>query len=686
MRPLHLRALLAPAAPVAAPARAPGPAAPTARLHRSLHPLARFVRSSAWIVLPILLWLVGFAYYGQAAVLRHARFESNALDMGFMDQAAWNTAQGRPLKFSLYRDPVVLLDIPVPKHRITNYLAFHAEVFLMLLAPLYWWWPGPETLLLAQALIATAGVVPAFLLARRLLRSPAAALVFALAYLLSPALEAGLLSDYHSVALTPAFFLAAFLFLEQRRPAAFVTACLLAVSTKEEVGLMAALLGLYAAWRYRMWIAGPLVAGLSLAWVGLMLGIVMPHFNGGETSLLADRYAYLGERPGQMLVTLLTRPDIWMPHLANVAALSYVGGLLAEGGLLALLNPLQALMAGPEVGINLLSTFDWMHSGGGHYSAPIVPFVLVASMRGCARLRGWLGRFWREPAPLALCLASLLGVALGHHLRAGVSPLTPGDALRPPSRHDRVGAALARAIPPGATVSAGSTPLPHVSDRADIYPFPTLNGAEYVLLDVTANAYPLPPLLQRDEVRRLLRESDFRVYRAVDGWLLLRRGEGKQELPEEFYTFTRATPDQVRWPRRIRFGDQVEFVGLAAWASRTIGAQNPILRLSTFWRALTPAPRPALSFHFLYNGPGAGDGYLQPDPTATSLWRPAAEWPQGELMRVDLPPIEFGGYTTVDVIVSTSTDPRDRAARLQPSSPATILPQGQSTSARIFGG
>ena len=57
-------------------------------------------------------------------------------------------------------------------------------------------------------------------------------MAFVLLYLLSPSLEAANLSDFHAVALSPAFLLAAFYFLETDRPWGFVAFAFLAAMSR----------------------------------------------------------------------------------------------------------------------------------------------------------------------------------------------------------------------------------------------------------------------------------------------------------------------------------------------------------------------------------------------------------------------------------------------------------------------
>ncbi len=66
-----------------------------------------------------------------------------------------------------------------------------------------------------QTLALALGAVPLYAIARRRLGTPWSALAFPCAYLMSPALQATNLFEFHAVAFAPAFLLAAFYFMDR---------------------------------------------------------------------------------------------------------------------------------------------------------------------------------------------------------------------------------------------------------------------------------------------------------------------------------------------------------------------------------------------------------------------------------------------------------------------------------------
>ena len=72
-----------------------------------------------------------------------------------MVQAVWSTANGD-----------LLTSTDSTGEQISR-LAGHVDPLLALFAPLWWLWPDPRMLLVAQAVIVATGALPAFWLGRR---------------------------------------------------------------------------------------------------------------------------------------------------------------------------------------------------------------------------------------------------------------------------------------------------------------------------------------------------------------------------------------------------------------------------------------------------------------------------------------------------------------------------------------
>ncbi|MBI4871420.1 MAG: DUF2079 domain-containing protein, partial [Candidatus Riflebacteria bacterium] len=110
---------------------------------------------------------------GGFSVARYASFKSHLHDTGLISQSFWSTTQG--LFFTNSVNPEI--------GRSACYFGNHFTPIYFAIAPLYWAFPSPVTLLVLQTLLIGLGALPVFFLARRHLESQAAGLLFAFLYL-----------------------------------------------------------------------------------------------------------------------------------------------------------------------------------------------------------------------------------------------------------------------------------------------------------------------------------------------------------------------------------------------------------------------------------------------------------------------------------------------------------------------
>ncbi|NJN99730.1 MAG: DUF2079 domain-containing protein, partial [Anaerolineales bacterium] len=470
----------------------------------------------------IICWLLILAFalfFSALAVQQHRAFQTNGLDLGNVDQALWNTAQGRFLNFTLMAP-------------IQSRLALHVEPILLLLVPLYWFNLGsPETLLIIQAAVVALGAWPLYQLAiinnqRSMVNGHLSAgysllaVIFPLAYLLLPTLESAVLFDFHAVTLSATFLLFAFLALEQKKDGRFLVFALLAMACKEDMPLVVAMLGVYAGLAQRRWRLAALAIGLSAAWFSVAFFLIQPRFAAGGNIQL-DRYAWLGDNPPAMLWTLFSRPDMVFNHLWQQANLpDYLIRLFFPTAFLALFSPLTLLPMLPTLAVNLLSDnpFTWRLEDF-HYGAPLAPFLFISAIYGIQRINEWAnqrmanGRMVNKHSPIrsfAILLHCLLLVfsIIYHHYR-GFTPLARPFAWPEVTTHHQRLAALLATLPADAPVFTQSNLAPHLTQRPIIYGdfayftdphFPAPAKAEEIVLDVTSfeNSGGLHQFLRRE--------------------------------------------------------------------------------------------------------------------------------------------------------------------------------------------
>jgi uncharacterized membrane protein len=459
--------------------------------------------------------------FGFISIARYNGYRAHGLDLGTMDQAAWNTRHGRILERTpLYRDPA---DGSRYENRL---LDAKLELIFLPLSALYAVWSDPRLLLAVQTAALAAGAIPLYLLARERLASagapgawPAAAL--AGAYLIYLPLHYVNMADFHPSALMIPPLIAAWRAMRLRRWSQYYAWFALALLCRVDAALVglglgaAILIAERGARRHGAWTVA--IAGV---WLALDFAAVVPAahaaYGPGAGDLVSRRFEGMGGSPLGILHTLVSQPLSVMNALIDLDKAQTLVDLLAPNGLLALFAPWALLPALPVLVVNFLSESTWQQSIHAHYMAAVIPFVWIAAIEGLAWLVRRAGRVhlldtYARPAVLSLFVLLYTGL-----ISWAFSPYPPGRAFRladvySPSVYEQDLRAVVAQVPPDATVCAQSDLHPHLSQRRDaaLYPRCTLEPgleAEYVVLDLDPTSIKSP-----------LDHHTF--YRLVDQWL-----------------------------------------------------------------------------------------------------------------------------------------------------------------------
>jgi uncharacterized membrane protein len=450
------------------------------------------------------------AGFSALSILRHRAFATGRFDLGNMVQAVWSTAHGDPLRMTGLRGDQI------------SRLGAHFDPILAAFAPLWLAWPSPDALLVAQAVAIALGALPVYWLARKHLRSERAGLGFALAYLIYPPTQWLTLNEFHPVALACPLLLFAIWYLDEGRLLPFLAFAALAATTKEEIALVVAGLGIWYALAHRQRLLGVAIAVAGVAVALVAIEVVIPHFNRAGTSSFFTRYSEVGSTPGGIVHTALTDPWKIVTTAFTGRGLGYLARLALPLGLLVALAPLMLLAALPELAVNLLSAAPTQTSIRFHYTAGLIPVLVAAAVLGAKRV----------PARVPVAALAVVACLAGNYL-LGPIPVWryfPGGEQQQAhaaevSAHDRIAARALRLIPPHAVVSATNSLGAHLSARRRVLSFPFLQDATWVAADETAPGYadrlaPLPTAVQLSWLRR---NPEWRLVFERDGILIFQR-------------------------------------------------------------------------------------------------------------------------------------------------------------------
>ncbi|MEM7029467.1 MAG: DUF2079 domain-containing protein [Chloroflexota bacterium] len=587
------------------------------------------------------------------ALNRHQTFQTNGFDLGNVNQAVWNTAQGRPLAFTNMAP-------------VQNRLALHVEPILFLLVPFYWvGLGGPEFLIMLQAVSVCLGAWPLYLIAKpKIGMWPS--LAVCLAYLLYPALEAAMMFDFHAVTLAPTFLLAAFYWLERSltqpslKPSFrwFLLFAALAMACKEDMGLLISMMGLYGALAYRRWQLGLILFVTCFGWSAFAVLGIQNLFGGNVQS---GRYDWL--------FTAIWQPQqIWYHLWLDADIIGYLWGLLIPVAGLALLSPLTLLPTLPSLALNLLSGqgFQWRLEEF-HYAAPIAPFIFISTIYGMQRLSGLISQWIRQGQIVIITIISgvvLLSASFTYHYYRGYSPLSRTFQWHIITDHHQAGVEIATRIPAELPLLAPLNLNPHVSSRQYLHQtFDSRTEEDWLWLDVAS-------LPNENGIQQVIRDQllpKYEVIEAQDGYLLLKPGTFAGNIGPAFHTYAQpGTSVTPAYPVSVFFGNELELVGYDLVFNR-----EEEIRVRTYWKAHATLPADLRIWLYLLDEQSDYLGATDEDHLpATLVWFPPQLWPLNEVMMVDFNSLNWHTRDRqrykLAVGVTPNLDPWDVVSRRKP--------------------
>ncbi|MFF0422947.1 DUF2079 domain-containing protein [Streptomyces sp. NPDC004520] len=431
--------------------------------------------------------------------VQYAHFRTPSWDLGIFGQSVRAYAE--------FRAPVV--DIKGPGFPI---LGDHFSPVTALLAPLYWIWPSPASLLLGQAALFAASAVVVGRTTQQVLGSRAAGIGLTIAYGLSWGLQEAVKSDFHEIAFAvPLLALTCRALLLGRWTAAAAWSAPL-VLVKEDMGLTVAVVGavLFLKGQKKL---GAALAGFGTAAFALTVLVLIP------AASKLGQYDYWSKIEktgtgadtsfGQVVAGALGSGERW----------EMVFYLFAIVGFLALRSPL-ALLVLPTLGWRFLSQ-DPNHWGmHWHYSAVLMPVVFLALVDGVRSARtsprAWLVSYGKVVIPVAVAVSLTLAANLP------LRELLKSETYRTETRTTEARAAVA-AVPEGASVEADVPLLAHLTADHRVYWVGTSKGAtpDYLAFDLRGWGQQVSDPAQL--AAQLHPEARYAITYRSDGFAVLKR-------------------------------------------------------------------------------------------------------------------------------------------------------------------
>lgn len=315
-----------------------------------------------------LLFLVGCIAYGAFSVFRYNSVGYPLRDLGLFSQAIW--------QFSQWQMPASSIK------GLTSLWADHFHPILVLLAPLYWIKPDTRLLLLAQALIVSAGVFPIFNIARNKLKNNFVAFCFAFGWLFFLGTQQAIGYGFYPETLAIVFLAYAYYFFWEKKYLRYWLFILLAMACKEDISLYIIFWGLYVFLfenrkvGFFTVLAGGLWFKMAMAVIIKLRGSAYSYFD----------YNQLGANIPSALKTIFSKPiytlQVFFVPAIKIKTMFY---FFTSVSFLAFFSPFFIAVL-PNLAEKFLSSRPILWEVGYEYGAGISTSLFVAAILGLANL------------------------------------------------------------------------------------------------------------------------------------------------------------------------------------------------------------------------------------------------------------------------------------------------------------
>lgn len=535
-----------------------------------IKPIAKFSRFCLILLGALILAYV--TLFSGVAILKYYSFSFHDIDLAIINQTFWNSAHG-------------LFTASGPgQSTILN--GGHVFLVVFVLTPLYGLVSSPLTLLVLQSLALGLGAWAVFLLARELL-NPTVAILFAVAYLVYPALNYVNLYEFHVIALATPLLLFMFYFHHRRKWGLFLLFIGLSLSCREDVAIPVFAVGIFSLirtisrkqreWRGELrWFLFPLV--VSMVWFLLCIKIIQPYFRPDTieqaqvTGGALGFYSWLGGSVSEIVRTIVFHPGVVLKGVFTEPKLLYLFHLSVPVSFLTLFSPTGLVMVLISLIEGLLSQRFTHYSIRYQYSSLITPLIFISAifgLRNILRWKWWAGR--KRYILLVLLVAPVLSAwFLGPlvNLPGGIKSwhITPEDRVR-----DLFIKKISALVPVMATFEF----TPALSMRPELFYFYHVYSASrhrgfdknvlaaqekchYLLVDFNdyLTFYDFyTPGGDRD-VYRFLIDGNWHLDQTVNSLCLFRKGD----RPEPG-VISRAAPGRDDQSLKVQITDQLELAG-----------------------------------------------------------------------------------------------------------------------------
>lgn len=426
-------------------------------------------KKSTVISVYIVAALVYVAIAGTTTVLRYLNYYAPAFDFGIWCQMFQNMKEG----FA----PVTTVE----REFLMSHFEVHVSPIYYVYLPIYFIFPYPVTLQILQVLTLASGLIPIYLLCKKMGLTKTATAGFGLIYALYPALATGCYYDLHENCFLVPLILWLFYFIEKDNLKGMIIFSILVVLVKEDAPVYLACIGLYLMLGKKKYVKGAVMMCFAIVY---FIGVTfyLKYYGQG---VMTNRYNNFMTENGQGLFWVIrnfvTNPVYAIKECFKTDRFEFILYMLVPTGFLPIISKKIAnyILLIPFFIVNLAPDYIYQHSIFFQYVFGTLAIFMYLAIINYSEMSEKLRRYF---CGIALCAAIVI-MPLGSLSRTWHIEYFTVNREELQELNEMV-----KSIPEDKSVSASTFFVPHFYKHDELYEYPYLYNkdiiTDYVVIDI----------------------------------------------------------------------------------------------------------------------------------------------------------------------------------------------------------
>jgi uncharacterized membrane protein len=484
----------------------------------------RIFSSKKYLIL--ILLIVFFVSYSALAIGKHLRFDTSE-DLVIYGQSIWHYSRFEAPYSSVLTGIYENNGWHPNSSKGFNQLGDHFTPTLVFLAPFYWIYPSAISLLIAQALLVTLGVLPIWWLAKKKF-GEIFAFVLSFAYLFFVGIQSGIDFNFHPEVIAATWIGFAIYFLLRKKFLLFFIFMFLALGSKEDISAIFAGLGIYLVLVKRWYKIGLSTFFISIVWF-YMSAVLKVYFQTSTIQLLASN-----PKASRLFAQIISNPiQIFNVMFVPFYKIETIVTLFASFAFLPLASGL-AWFTAPATFLNRFIS-DWARcSTHFQYSATIAPLLAISTILGIENFQRIFKKNGFKSIKTISIIAILVGTAWTNRPNWDPPFITPPLQLIfkrsfwTLSENQKTAHKLLKEIPSNVSVATNTFYIPHLMNSDKVFVFPWIIGEPDIYFLSTLDRYPFSTMGEFDkEIQKIKDNKKYELVFNQNGLLLFRKKFGK---------------------------------------------------------------------------------------------------------------------------------------------------------------